>query len=113
MSDMLNTNKGKWSLVVLRVSQTTAKVWVGTLFHTLKMPDQAYVELIKPDGSRVRKNIVKKDWDRPFRYVRKRFYTTVEFEDLEPDTHYEVAFVRRTESIHHEVEEWQTLSGPQ
>lgn len=109
MSDKLNTNKGKWSLVVLRVSQTTAKIWVGTLFHTLKMPDQAYVELIKPDGSRVRKDIVKKDWDRPFRYVRKRFYTTVEFEDLEPGIHYEVEFVRRTEAIHHEVEEWQTL----
>lgn len=109
MSQGLNTNKGKWSLAVLRVSQSTAKVWVGTLFHTLKKPDQACVDLIRPDGSRVRKTIVTDDWQRPFRNVRQRFYTTVEFEGLDPGTYYEVEFIRRTEAIHHAVEEWQVL----
>ena len=109
MTEGLNTSKGKWSLAVLRVSQTTAKVWVGTLFHTLRKPDQACVELIHPDGTRIRKDIVRKDWQRPFRYVYQRFYTTVEFENLEPDTHYEVEFIRRTDAIYREVEEWQVL----
>ncbi|MQX54220.1 hypothetical protein [Alcanivorax sediminis] len=109
MTLSLNTNKGKWSLAVLRVTQTTAKVWVGTLFHTLRKPEQACVELIKPDGTRIRKDIVSKDWQRPFRYVYQRFYTTVEFEDLEPGTHYEVEFIRRMDSIYREVEEWQVL----
>lgn len=109
MTLSLNTSKGMWSLAVLRVSQTTAKVWVGTLFHTLRKPEQACVELIHPDGTRIRKDIVSKDWQRPFRYVYQRFYTTVEFEDLEPGTHYEVEFIRRTDSIYRDIEEWQVL----
>lgn len=109
MGKSLITNKGKWSLAVLRVSKTTAKVWAGTLFHTMKMPDFAYVELIKPDGSRIRKSIEKKQWKRPFSKIPKRFYVTIEFKGLKPGTHYQVEFVRHTEVIHHEVEEWQIL----
>lgn len=113
MTLKLNTSTGKWSLVVLRVSQTTAKVWVGTLFHTLKKPEQARVELIHPDGTRISKDIFTDDWQRPFRYVRQRFYATVDFEGLEPDTHYEVEFSRRTESIHQQIQEWQGLRDGQ
>ena len=109
MSEKIITNTGQWTLVVLRVTQNSAKVWVGTLFPTLKMPESARVELEAPDGSVVTKMITKHDWQRPFRKIRKRFYTTVVFDNLEPGTHYRVRFLRRTEEIHRAHEEWQLL----
>ena len=46
-----NTKTGQWMLVIHRVTATSAEVWVGTLFPTLKMPLRAQVELLLPDGS--------------------------------------------------------------
>lgn len=109
MSDKINTSTGQWCLTVLRVTQTSVKVWVGTLFPTLKMPDSARVELESPDGSVETKMITKADWQRPFRKIRKRFYTTVVFDNLKPGTHYRLRFLRRTEEIHRAHEEWQQL----
>ncbi len=113
MSNNINTNTGQWSLVVLRVSQDSTKVWVGTLFPTLKMPDSARVELEAPDGTVETKIITKADWKRPFRKIRKRFYCCVDFENLMPGTHYRLRFLRRTEEIHRAHEEWQLLRNGQ
>lgn len=113
MSGEINTNTGQWSLSVLRVTQTSVKLWVGTLFPTLKMPDSARVELEAADGTVVTRHIVKADWQRPFRNIRKRFYTTVVFGGLVPGSHYRVRFIRRTETIHRAHEEWQLLRNGQ
>ncbi len=113
MNNKIITNNSKWSLVVLRVSKDNAKVWVGTLFPNLEMPDQAYVELGEKDKPVQRISIVKSDWQRPFRNIRKRFFTTVVFENLKPGTHYRLRFIRLTEKIHWKFEKWQPLRDGQ
>lgn len=97
MTEEINTSTGQWTLVVLRVSQTSAKFWVGTLFPTLMQPLHARVELVASDGTKKTHNLIKEDWRRPFRHVRQRFYATIEFTGLKPGSHYEVRFLRRIE----------------
>ena len=97
MSDDIVTSTGQWSLVVLRASQQSVKVWAGTLFSTLMMPDHARIELISPDNTVVHE-IVRTDWNRPFRNIRKRFYTTATFDNLQPGQHYQLRFSRRIEA---------------
>ncbi|MEN8128845.1 MAG: hypothetical protein ABFS45_01340 [Pseudomonadota bacterium] len=114
MSKEFNTNTGQWALVVLRATSNSARVWVGTLFPTLKMPDFARVELVAPDDSVVVQRISKEDWRRPFRYIRQRFYTTVTFKNLEPGKHYKVHFLRRIETIKQvRNRSWQLLRSGQ
>lgn len=115
MAKIINTSTGDWALVILRVSQTTAKMWVGTLFATLKKPDHALVEIIGPDGTTSSKKITRADWLRPFRDHRQRFYTTLEFDRLTPGTHYRVKFSRRIEKIKGvpRPQQWQELKDGQ
>ena len=105
-----NTTTGQWMLVIHRVTATSAEVWVGTLFPTLKMPLHAQVELVLPDGSTRIQPIVKADWQRPFRKVNQRFYVLCRFDGLQPATRYRVIFSRRIEAIPCLIEEaWQPL----
>ncbi len=104
------TNTSQWSLVVHRVTSTTAEVWVGTLFPTLKKPAVATVELTLPDGSTQTKRITKAAWQRPFDKMNQRFYKIVKFDNLTPGQRYEVNFNRRIEAIGDEVpQSWQHL----
>ncbi|WP_428036636.1 hypothetical protein [Amphritea sp.] len=113
MSDEIVTSTGQWSLVVLRTTQSSVKIWAGTLFSTLKMPDHARIELISPDNTVIHE-IIKADWIRPFSKIRKRFYITTSFADLQPGQHYEVRFSRRIEAISGVREaSWQTLRTAQ
>ncbi len=89
-----DTSTGKWTLVVHKVSQASAQLWVGALFGTLLMPEKAKVELTLPDGTKKRKIITKDQWQRPFRNMQQRFYALVEFDGLEPRKRYEVIFSR-------------------
>jgi hypothetical protein len=105
-----NTKTGQWMLVVHRVTATSAEVWVGTLFPTLKMPLHAQVDLLLPDGSKRTHHIVKADWQRPFRKVNQRFYVLCTFDGLLPHTRYHVEFSRRIEAIPGVLpESWQPL----
>lgn len=89
-----DTSTAKWTLVVHRVSQTSAQIWVGALFGTLVMPEKAKVELTFPDGTTKTQIITKDEWQRPFRDMQQRFYALVEFEGLEPRKRYAVTFSR-------------------
>ncbi|WP_417227229.1 hypothetical protein [Amphritea sp.] len=114
MSDKIITSTGQWSLVVLRATQHSVKVWAGTLFSTLTMPEQARIELIAPDNSVSVHNIVKTDWNRPFSRIRKRFYITANFSQLLPGSHYKVRFLRRIEAVNGVREaSWQLLRTAQ
>ncbi|MDF1779895.1 MAG: hypothetical protein P1U67_01235 [Alcanivoracaceae bacterium] len=97
--EIFTTDTSEWTLAIHRVTATTAEVWVGTLFPTLKMPNQAKVELIGPDGQSQVQNIVRADWQRPFRYMRQRFFKVCVFENLQPGTRYEARFFRFVESV--------------
>ena len=106
----LITTTAQWSLVVHRVTETSAEIWVGTLFPTLKKPAHARVQLTFPDGSTLTRQIVKADWKRPFRGVNQRFYTLCTFRNLKPGTRYTVQFSRRIEAIGNVVpQSWQAL----
>ncbi|MDO6563326.1 hypothetical protein Q4488_08010 [Amphritea sp. 1_MG-2023] len=114
MSEEIITSTGQWSLVVLRVTQKRVKVWAGTLFSTLTMPEHARIELIDAVDNVSVHTIVKSDWNRPFSKIRKRFYITAEFSDLQPGCHYKVRFLRRIEAIHGVREaSWQLLRSAQ
>jgi len=93
------TDTSRWSLVVHRVTQTTAQVWVGTLFPDLQKPERARVRLIGRRGEARTRNIARADWKRPFRHLRQRFYTMVEFRNLRPGREYRVEFDRRIEAV--------------
>ncbi len=98
-NEFFTTDTSQWTLAVHRVTATSAEIWVGTLFPTLKMPDLAKVELIGPNGEKQVQNIERNDWQRPFRYMRQRFYQVCSFNDLSPGGHYEVRFYRYVESV--------------
>ena len=107
----LITTTAQWSLVVHRVTDTSAEIWVGTLFPTLKKPAYARVQLTFPDGSTLTRQIVKADWKRPFRRVNQRFYTLCTFQNLKPGTRYTVRFSRRIEAIDNVLpQSWQSSS---
>lgn len=99
MPTTLNTNTSQWSMVILGVTPSSARIWVGTLFPTLKMPNEARVEITDHAGNRQSKTIGKADWRRPFRKLNQRFYTIMEFNGLKPGTRYEVDFSRYVDYI--------------
>ncbi len=108
--DELITSTAQWTLVIHRVTDTTAEIFVGTLFPTLKMPARARVRLTLPDGRTRTRQIFKRNWRRPFRKLNQRFYTVCRFENLIPGTRYSVMFSRRIEALGDVVpESWQKL----
>ncbi|MCB1838215.1 MAG: hypothetical protein KDH99_11415 [Alcanivoracaceae bacterium] len=98
-NELFTTDTSQWTLAIHRVTATEAQVWVGTLFPTLKMPDLAKVVLTLPDGTERVQEIRRQDWQRPFRYVRQRFYALCTFDDLPPASACEVRFYRWVESV--------------
>jgi hypothetical protein len=93
----LVTNTSQWTLVIQRVSQDQATVWVGTLFPFMKMPRHARVVLTDDAGNEKIHAVQQADWRRPFRHVSQRFYTLATFVGLTPGRHYRVRFERRVE----------------
>lgn len=109
-SKKIVTNTSVWSVVIQKVTDNSATIWVGTLFPDLKMPSKAKVVLTHPDGTKTNKYINKRDWKRPFRNVNQRFYTLVDFVGLKPVKKYQVSFDRKIESLDNVVKErWQTV----
>ena len=110
MSKDERTSTAQWTLVIHRVTDTSAEIYVGTLFPTLKMPAYARVQLIFPNGSKRTRQIVKKDWRRPFKKLKQRFYTICQFDNLPPGTRFSVEFFRRIEALENVIkQEWQKL----
>lgn len=97
-----STSTARWSLVIHRVGGTSAEVWVGTLFPDLKKPERARVRLFEEDGEKSKElnpwTIQEKDWRRPFRKMRQRFFSVAEFNGLQPGRRYRVEFERRVEA---------------
>ena len=93
------TDTSKWALAIHRVTETSAEIWVGTLFPTLTKPKKARVRLDLPDGSVRTKNIKSSDWKRPFRNMNQRFYAVVTFKNLSPGRHYWAKFDRHIEAV--------------
>ena len=109
-NDELITSTAQWTLVIHRVTDTSAEIFVGTLFPTLKMPARARVQLTFPDGKTRTRQIVKADWKRPFKKLKQRFYTICRFEKLAPGTRYSATFSRRIEALEDAVQQsWQEL----
>ena len=93
------TSTAQWSLVIHRVSPTTAEVWVGTLFPNLKMPDVAQVLLFQDNVRSAVVRITKDQWRRPFEDLDQRFYRLVTFQNLDPWTEYQVRFDRQVNPL--------------
>ena len=96
----LITTTAQWSLVVHRVTDTSAEIWVGTLFPTSEKTSSCS----GPTHSArwqyaLTRQIVKAEWKRPFNKVNQRFYTICSFQNLKPGTRYRVRFSRRIEAI--------------
>ena len=91
------TVTGDWSLVIHRVSESSAEIWVGALYAQLAMPKKARVDLKLHDGRTRTKKITASNWDRPLRDHEQRFFCLVTFTGLEPGKRYEVYFSRYIE----------------
>lgn len=96
--DDLVTNTSQWTLVVQRVTQQQASIWVGTLFPFMRMPLHARVVLTDESGQEQVFPLQRADWQRPFRHTSQRFYALATFSDLSPGRHYQVRFERRVEA---------------
>lgn len=107
MSETTNTNQ--WSLAIHRVTEASAEIWVGTLFPTLKKPDQARITITHPDGKTSTKKITKADWQRPFSALNQRFFCLRAFSSLKAGQHYQVQFERRIEKTATTEQRWQVL----
>jgi hypothetical protein len=108
--DLHPTDTSKWAIAIHRVTETTAEVWVGTLFPTMKMPKRARVELWRGNTYVRTEYVEKAEWKRPFGSMNKRFYAVVTFKSLTPGMSYEVEFARRIEATPGVIKEaWQDL----
>ncbi|MDH5671720.1 MAG: hypothetical protein OEZ06_06195 [Myxococcales bacterium] len=112
-NDRHRTDTSRWSLVVHRVSQTSAEIWVGTLFTSMQRPLKARVRIADPAGAKRTFNIGRDQWLRPFPKTHRknpskpvsctdkdglqRFYALRKFTGLKPDTRYTVEFQRFTD----------------
>ena len=97
--DELNTNTSQWALVIHRVTQTSAEIWVGTLFPFMKMPDRARVVIGDADAQETEYPLVRADWRRPFRNMNQRFWALLKVTGLKPGKQYQVRFERRIEAL--------------
>ncbi|MDF1630418.1 MAG: hypothetical protein P1U78_11530 [Alcanivoracaceae bacterium] len=97
--DSLNTNTSQWSLAIHRVTQSSAEIWVGTLFPFMKMPDHARVVIRDTDDQETEYYLNRSDWQRPFRQMSQRFCALVTVTDLSPGKQYQVRFERRIEAL--------------
>ena len=98
------TSFARWSLVVHKVTQKTAEIWVGSLFPTLQMPEKARIRLLDKNGAVIKtKPLNKADWQRPFRKHNQRFFYLHKFTGLQPGTFYGAEFQRKVDGT------WQTL----
>ena len=105
------TSTAQWSLAIHRVSQTSVEVWVGTLFPTLKLPDQARVRLFEGAIELRSRSITREEWECPFSGMKRRFFTVRSFRRLKPGQDYRVEFERQVEaSIESGIDShWQRL----
>ena len=92
------TSTANWSLVIHRVTATSVEVWVGTLFRYMHKPELARVCLHRDGREEATREIVRKDWKRPFTHMERCFYFVAEFDDLKENTGYRLTFERRIEA---------------
>lgn len=97
--DVLNTNTSQWCLAIHRVTQSSAEIWVGTLFPFMKMPDHARVVVCDAHGEETEYLLTRRDWQRPFRNMSQRFSALITVANLTPGKHYQVRFERRIEAL--------------
>lgn len=99
----MKNNKTEWSLVVQRVTETRADIWVGNLFSGGKLPFQAKLEIVmvgnESEIAAASQIISVDEWQRPFRRLSERFYKLCRFENLSAHKKYHIIFSTQCESI--------------
>lgn len=91
----LSLTASKWSLVVHEVTNTSATLWFGTLYHSLRKPDKVNIIVSSDDGVTTKTLTIKKaDWKRPFKDITgQRFYNTNDVKQLDPGQRYWVRVI--------------------
>ncbi|SDH62052.1 hypothetical protein SAMN04488136_1222 [Vibrio xiamenensis] len=91
----LSLTANKWSLVIHEVTNTSATLWFGTLYHNLRKPDKVSIIITKNDDTKVKTLTIKKsDWERPFKDITsQRFYKTKDVKKLESGQRYWIKVV--------------------
>lgn len=107
------TKTGDWSLIIHRVSTTSAEIWFGTLKATLQMPLKARLVLMNETKQEVARFDVSKDhWQRPFSKMNKRFFAVHVFENLTANSQYFLRFDRLLpDSAGEFAGQWQDMSS--
>ncbi len=97
------TNKSEWSLVVQRLTETRAEIWIGNLFPGNKLPFQAKLEMVmlgNESGVAIASQILSvNDWRRPFRRLSDRFFKLCTFENLSKNKNYKIIFSAQLENV--------------
>jgi len=83
----MNKNK-PWSLVVQRVSTSTASIWIGNLFAGVQFPFAARVDLLS-SGKLIASQHVEV-WLRPYTGLAQGFYALLNFNQLTVSDDYQV-----------------------
>jgi hypothetical protein len=91
------TDTSRWTLVIHRVTATSAEFWVGTLFPSMRMPERARIRVVDHDGKVRTLAITRQDWVRPFQNVSQRFFVVKKLSGLRPKARYQVLFDRRVD----------------
>ncbi len=100
------TDTSAWSLVIHKVSSTSANLWFGTLFPTLRKPNHCRIILSQGNEDVAAFDIQRADWQRPITKLSQRFYTTHRFEALSPNQHYQVKLYQELEGDEELVNKW-------
>ena len=96
----MQNNNTQWSLVVQRVSEASADIWIGNLFAGVKPPYQAKLEMMESSvglsneaGPAIAPHIVAvDDWQKPFQHLSERFFKLCRFEHLNAHRNYSIIF---------------------
>lgn len=107
------TNTSAWSLVIHKVSTTSVNLWFGTLFPTLRKPNLCRLIVFQGNKEIATLDVKRAQWQRPITKLSQRFYLTHQFDNLLPNTHYQVRFYQELKGDKQLANKWVWLKTGQ
>lgn len=100
------TNTSSWNLVIHKVSASSAEIWCGTLFPTLRKPNLCRLVLLKQGQQIDSIDIHRNDWQRPITKLSQRFFVTHVFANLVSNEQYQVHLYQELEGDEEVAHKW-------
>lgn len=93
-----------WSVVVHDTGIDFVNIWIGTLHPNLRKPTRITAKLFDDKDNYVQQqDILQTDWKRPFRHLKQRFFTIIQFENLQIKSRYKMELYEERDGTELEI----------